>query len=89
MNEDEGTQDPNHVNLNISDIESSFSERGEDREWSQKQPPEQGLAAIYSVWSLLKTLNQGSRLICHALIFNQPNLNPLDLKTSRLLEGTS
>ena len=66
MNEDEGTQDPNHVNLNISDIESSFSERGEDREWSQKQPPEQGLAAIYSVWSLLKTLNQGSRLICHA-----------------------
>ena len=46
-------------------------------------------AAIYSVWSLLKTLNQGSRLICHALIFNQPNLNPLDLKTSRILEGTS
>ena len=25
-------------------------------------------AAIYSVWSLLKTLNQGSRLILHALI---------------------
>ena len=41
-----GSRDPNHVNLNISDIESSFSERDEDREWSQKQPPEQGLLSI-------------------------------------------
>ena len=83
LNEDWG--DPNHVNLNISDIESSFSKRDEDREGSQKQPPEQGLLSI--LFGPFSKHSPG--FTSHLLIFklNQTFIDAMNPRIMRILRS--
>ena len=86
LNEDEDWGDPNHVNLNISDIESSFSKRDEDRDWSQKQPPEQGLLSI--LFGPFSKHSPGFANYSPSINFNQENLHVLNFWIKGIINKT-